>query len=69
MHNVILASAASTAGLTMGLVGYATLIFISLAMTIYYARRNRRGQATAAAVVVGVLTVGGLVVAILSSIA
>lgn len=69
MHNVTLASAASTAGLTVGLSAYAALIFAGIAVAIYDARRHRRGRATAAAVIVGVLTLGGLVMAILSSIA
>lgn len=69
MHNEILASAASTAALTVGLAAYAALIFAGIAMAIFYARRHRRRPATAAAVTVGVLTLGGLVIAILSSIA
>ena len=68
MHNVTLASAASTAALTVGLSAYAALIFAGIAVAIYDARRHRRGRATAAAVIVGVLTLGGLVMAILSSV-
>lgn len=69
MHDVTLASAASTAVLTVGLSVYAALIFVGIAVALYDARRHRRGRATAAAVIVGVLTVAGLVVAILSSVA
>lgn len=69
MHTVTLASAASTAALTIGLATYAALIFASLAMAIYDVRRGRRGRAISAAVVVGVLTLAGLVAAIISSVA
>ena len=69
MHNVTLANAASTAALTVGLATYAALIFAGIAVAIFDARRHRRGRATAAAVMVGVLTLGGLVVAIASSVA
>ena len=69
VHNLTLASTASTAALTVGLVAYAALIFVGIAVAIYDARRNRRRRATAAAVMVGVLTLCGLVVAIVSSVA
>lgn len=69
MHNVTLASAASTAALTVGLAAYAGLIFAGIAVAIYDVRRHRRGRAIAAAVMVGVLTLGGLVIAIVSSVA
>ena len=69
MHDVTLANAASTAALTVGLSVYAALIFAGIAVALYDARRHRRGRATAAAVIVGVLTVAGLVVAIASSVA
>lgn len=69
MHNVTLASAASTAALTVGLSTYAALIFASIAMAIYEVRRHRRGRAIAAAVMVGVLTLIGLGIAIYSSVA
>lgn len=69
MHNVTLASAASTAALTVGLSAYAALILAGIALGIYDARRHRRGRAIASAVLVGALTVGGLVMAIMSSIA
>jgi hypothetical protein len=69
VHNVTLASAASTAALTVGLAAYAALIFAGIAVAIYDARRHRRGRAIAAAVMVGVLTLGGLVIAIVSSAA
>lgn len=69
MHNVTLAGTASTAALTVGLAAYAALIFVGIAVAIYDARRHRRGRAIAAAVMVGVLTLGGLVIAIVSSVA
>lgn len=69
MHNVTLANATSTAALTVGLSAYAALIFAGIAVAIFDARRHRRGRATAAAVMVGVLTLVGLVVAIVSSVA
>lgn len=64
-----LASAASTAALTVGLSVYAALIFVGIAVALYDARRHRRGRATVAAVIVGVLTLAGLIVAIASSVA
>lgn len=69
VHNVTLASATSTAAMTVGLAAYAALIFAGIALAIYDARRHRRGRAIAAAVMVAVLTLGGLVIAIVSSIA
>lgn len=63
MHNVTLASAASTATLTVGLAAYAALILAGIAVVIYDVRRHRRGRAIAAAVM------GGLVIAIVSSVA
>ncbi|OPX08674.1 hypothetical protein [Mycobacterium sp. AT1] len=69
MHHVTTATAASTAALTVGLSVYAALIFAGIAVALYDARRHRRGRATAAAVIVGVLTLAGLVVAIASSVA
>ncbi|MCV7359914.1 hypothetical protein [Mycolicibacterium fluoranthenivorans] len=69
MHTAILASAASTAALTLGLSAYAALILVGIAVGIYDARRHRRGRAIAAAVMVGALTLGGLVIAIMSSVA
>lgn len=69
MHNATLSNAASTVALTVGLAAYAALIFAGIAVSIFDARRHRRGRATAAAVMVGVLTLAGLVVAIASSVA
>jgi peptidoglycan/LPS O-acetylase OafA/YrhL len=69
VHSVTLASAASTAALTAGLAAYAGLILAGIALAIYYARRQRRNRAIAAAVMVGVLTLCGLVIAIVSSVA
>ncbi len=68
MRHVTLASAASTVALTVGLAAYAALILAGLALAIYDIRRHRRGRAIAAAVIVGVLTLGGLVIAIASSV-
>jgi ABC-type spermidine/putrescine transport system permease subunit II len=68
VHNVTLASSASTAALTVGLAAYAGLIFVGIAVAIYDARRNHRGRAIAAAVMVGLLTLGGLIIAIVSSV-
>ncbi|MGY4709479.1 hypothetical protein ACXDF8_07975 [Mycolicibacterium sp. CBM1] len=69
MHIMTLASAAATAALTVGLAAYAALIFAGIAMAIYDVRRHRRGRAIAAAVMVGMLTLAGLVIAIISSVA
>ncbi|BDX31939.1 hypothetical protein TUM20985_24860 [Mycobacterium antarcticum] len=69
MDNVTLASTAATAALTVGLAAYAALIFVGIAMAIYDERRHRRRRAIVAAVMVGVLTLGGLVIAIVSSVA
>lgn len=68
MHNETLASA-EVATLTVGLSVYSALILVSLAVALAAARQRRRGRAIAAATVVGVLTIAGLVVAILSSVA
>lgn len=68
MHNVTLASSAATATLTLGLAAYSALILAGIAVAIHGARRHRRRQAIAAAVMVGVLSLGGLVVAIASSV-
>ncbi|MGV0850439.1 hypothetical protein [Mycolicibacterium phlei] len=69
MHDTTLASAASTAALTVGLSAYAALILVAIAVVIAAARRRQRRRAIIAAVAVGLLTVGGLVIAILSSVA
>ncbi|KRD20641.1 hypothetical protein ASE48_02270 [Mycobacterium sp. Root265] len=69
MPNVTLASPASTAALTVGLMAYAALILAGIAVAIFYARRHHRQRAIAAAAMVGVLTLGGLVIAIVSSVA
>lgn len=68
VHTVILASPASTATLTVGLAAYAALIFVGIAVAIYDVRRNRRGRAIAATVMVGLLTIAGVVIAIISSV-
>lgn len=68
MDNATLASASSAAALTVGLTAYPALMFACIAVTIYYVRRHRRGRAIAAAVMVGVLTLVGLFIAIVSSV-
>lgn len=62
------AAAPSPAVLTLALVVYSALILASVAVAVHQSRRRRRGRAIAAAAVVGVLTVLGLVLAILSSV-
>ncbi|MCF6390947.1 hypothetical protein L2K20_28615 [Mycobacterium sp. MBM] len=69
MQNVTLAGAASTAALTLGLAAYSALILAGIAVAIFDARRHRRHRAIAATAMVGVLTLGGLVIAIISSVA
>lgn len=69
MHDVTVASAATSAALTVGLAVYAALILAAIAVVIDGARRHQRSRAIAAGVVVGVLTLGGLVAAIVSSVA
>ena len=49
MHDATLATATGTAVLTLGLSAYAALIFIGIALAIYYIRRHRNGPAIAAA--------------------
>jgi len=68
MHDVTLASTAATATLTVGLAVYSALILAGIAVALAAARRHRRGWAIAAAVMVGVLSLVGLVVAIVSSV-
>ncbi len=69
MHNVTVASPAMAATLTVGLAAYAALILAGIAVAIGAARQHRRRRLIAAATLVGVLTVVGLVIAILSSVA
>ncbi|MGV0837844.1 hypothetical protein [Mycolicibacterium thermoresistibile] len=68
MHNVTLTSTAATAALTAGLAAYSALILAGIAVAIHGARRQRRLQAIAGAVTVGVLTLAGLIMAIASSV-
>jgi hypothetical protein len=68
VHDLSLANTASAAALTVGLAVYAASIFAGIAVAIFDARRHRRGRATVAAVMVGVLTLAGLVAAIASSV-
>lgn len=69
MHNLTLGSTAATATLTVALAAYAALILACIAVAIDAARRHIRRRAIAASVMVGVLTLGGLVMAIVSSVA
>ncbi|MGE0217053.1 hypothetical protein [Mycolicibacterium sp.] len=68
MRTVTLA-ASTAAMLTVGLAVYAALILAGIAVALDGARRHRRRRAIAAAVLVAVLTLAGLVVAIISSVA
>ncbi|BBY35617.1 hypothetical protein BST33_04430 [Mycolicibacter minnesotensis] len=68
MHEVTLASAGEAAMLTVGLSVYTALILVSIAVAIDSARRHRRRHAIYAGVIVGVLTLGGLIAAVFSSI-
>ncbi|UVO11496.1 hypothetical protein NM962_16210 [Mycobacterium sp. SVM_VP21] len=69
MHEVTLASTGEAAMLTVGLSVYTALTLASIAVAIESARRHRRRRAIYAAIMVGVLILGGLVAAIFSSIA
>lgn len=64
----LMADAAGTAALTLGLAVYAALIFVSIALVVRESRRHRGGRAIAAGVVAALLTVAGLVAAIVSSV-
>ncbi|OBH20218.1 hypothetical protein EHH44_02265 [Mycolicibacter terrae] len=69
MHKVTLASTGEPMMLTVGLSIYAALVLASIAVAIDSARRRRRRRAICASVMVGILTLGGLVAAIFSSVA
>ncbi|MFT4126311.1 MAG: hypothetical protein QM662_08785 [Gordonia sp. (in: high G+C Gram-positive bacteria)] len=60
--------AGTAALLTVGISVYAAAILIAVGLGISAARQGRRERALGCAVVVGVLTVAGVVVAVLSSI-
>ncbi|MGW5523581.1 hypothetical protein [Gordonia sp. NPDC003950] len=60
---------AAVAGLTIGISVYAAVILIAVGLGISAARRGQRRAAWIYAVVVGVLTVAGVVIAVASSIA
>ncbi|CAM3240923.1 DUF4190 domain-containing protein [Mycobacterium intermedium] len=68
MHSVTLASPATTATLTVALAAYAAAILVAMAVAIDGARRRQRRRAIASSVIVGVLTLAGLVIAIVSSV-
>lgn len=63
-----LASSGSAAALTIGISAYAAVILIGIGIVINSIQHGRRDRAIAAAVVVGVLTIAGVVIAVLSSI-
>ncbi|MDD7814496.1 hypothetical protein PP713_18180 [Mycobacterium sp. CSUR Q5927] len=69
MHKATLASTGEAVMLTVGLSVYAALTLASIAVAIDSAHRRRRRRAICASVMVGVLTLGGLVAAIYSSVA
>lgn len=59
----------AAAGLTVGIAVYAAVILAALGTAVVSIQQRRRGRALAAALVVAVLTIAGVVVAIVSSIA
>lgn len=54
--------------LTVGISVYAAAILVGVGLGISYARKGRRQAAIICAVVVGILTVAGVIIAIASSI-
>ena len=54
--------------LTLGISAYAAVILIAVGLAISYARRGRKRAAIYCAVIVGILTVVGVIIAIASSI-
>ncbi|GAB26257.1 hypothetical protein GOPIP_094_00050 [Gordonia polyisoprenivorans NBRC 16320 = JCM 10675] len=66
---VLAMSNGAVAGLTIGISVYAAAILIAVGLGISAARQGRRRTAIACAVVVGVLTVAGVIVAVASSVA
>lgn len=69
MHKVTLAGSGQAAILTVGLSVYAALVLASIAVAIDSAHRGRRRRAICASAIAGLLTLGGLVAAIFSSVA
>jgi sulfite exporter TauE/SafE len=69
MHKAALANTGEAVMLTVGLSILAALTLASIAVAIDSAHRRRRRRAICASVMVGVLTLGGLVAAIYSSVA
>ena len=67
-HVVTVLASGSAAALTIGISAFAAVILIGIGIAINAIQNGRRDRASAAAVVVGVLTIAGLVLAILSSI-
>jgi len=66
---VVLAADSSVALLTLGISVYSIAILVCLGIAINAARFGRRRTAITMGWVVGVLTVAGVIVAILSSVA
>ncbi|MGW0037028.1 hypothetical protein [Gordonia sp. NPDC003376] len=58
----------AVAGLTIGISVYAAAILIAVGVGLTAARQGRRRRAIISAVIVGILTVAGVVVAVASSI-
>ncbi|MGV9710662.1 hypothetical protein ACWDTI_08355 [Gordonia sp. NPDC003424] len=55
--------------LTIGIAAYAAVILVAIGLGINAIQHGRRNRAIAMAIVVGVLTVAGVVVAVLSAVA
>lgn len=58
----------AVAAMTLGISVYAAIILVCVGLGIHYMQRGRRRPATVCAVIVGVLTVAGLIIAIASSV-
>ncbi|MGC4933764.1 hypothetical protein ACLQ3C_08775 [Gordonia sp. DT30] len=66
---VLALSDSAVAGLTIGISVYAAAILIGVGLAISAAQRGRRRLAITCAVIVGVLTIAGVIAAVLSSVA
>ncbi|RPA65302.1 hypothetical protein EF294_05600 [Gordonia oryzae] len=66
---VLAMSNGAVAGLTIGISVYAAAILIAVGLGISAARQGRHRVAIACAIVVGVLTVAGVIIAVASSVA
>ncbi|MGV9824303.1 MULTISPECIES: hypothetical protein [unclassified Gordonia (in: high G+C Gram-positive bacteria)] len=68
-HSFILAEGAADAALlTLGIALYSAIILIGIGVGVYAVTHGRRTLAIAMAVLVGVLTVTGVILAVASSI-